>query len=562
MARKSRKHLYDNPEPPSAEIQTLFNAAGYVRLSGNDKRKGCDSIETQRNIIENYIASSPGIRLSEIYSDTDKTGTNFDRPGFLRMMADIESGKINCIIVKDLSRFGRNAIDGGYYLERVLPTLGVRFIAITDGYDSLDGDGGILIGLKNIIAESYALDIGRKCRSVNRQNIADGRFIGRLAPYGYMKSPDDCHKLIIDEETAPTVRQMFRWAYSGISTCEITRRLSDSGIQSPGHSNYTKGLNSDKMMGVKYWKYRTVRQILTNRVYVGDMVQGKSQKISGKKVETDSSKWICVHDTHEPIISTDMFNAVQEKLAHANELAKSIKTEPFSENIFLGKIFCGGCGFAMKRKRQNKDGIYWFRCESQTKYGKGACTVVSVKEAELVKELLVMLRKQAEVLLSGCATIEKSADPHKFEAKLTEINKGLDKDGRMLKSLFENLMTGLIDQNEFVRMKVAYEKEIESLSGQADEVRNRQYEVSKKIGKYKNMLDAFLHTMDNEKFTSEIIGALVSEIKVSPDKSFDVLLNFKDEYCTSRHYVPEHLRLHGGNRRRVDNGGLEVRHEG
>jgi len=292
------------------------------------------------------------------------------------------------------------------------------------------------------------------------------------------------------------------------------------------------------------------------------MVQGKTRSFNGRRIEVDRSEWVCIPGTHEAIVSVDVFEKIQENLAYAKDKAMSVKIEPFSENIFLGKIFCGGCGFSMKRKRQNKDGIYWYRCESQGKFGKNVCTVVSVKEAELLKELLVMLRKQAEVLLGGCAAIEKSAEPDKFEAKLKEINRGLDKDGRMLKSLFENMMTGLIDQNEFVRMKAAYEEKIESLSEQADEVRNRQYEVNADMGKYKNMLDAFLHTMDDERFTSEIIGALVSEIKVNPDKSFDVLLNFKDEYCTSRYYVPEHFRLHGGNRRSMDNGGLEVRHVG
>ncbi len=148
------------------------------------------------------------------------TGTNFERPGFQNMLKDAENGLINCIIVKDLTRFGRNAIDAGYYLERYLPALGVRFIDVTDSYDSLYSDGGIILPLKNLISEAYALDIGRKVRSVHEQNIADGRFVGRLAPYGYQKSPKDCHKLIIDEETAPIVRQIFAWAVEGVVNTE------------------------------------------------------------------------------------------------------------------------------------------------------------------------------------------------------------------------------------------------------------------------------------------------------------------------------------------------------
>lgn len=241
MARKSRKQpdlavaTSDSPE------RIFYNAAAYVRLSCDDTKKRGDSLETQRNIIENFVATTPDIRLTEVYTDNNTTGTNFDRPGFQRMLADAQSGRINCIIVKDLTRFGRNSIDSGYYIERVLPTLGVRFIAVTDFYDSQNDNGGLLLPIKNIISESYALDIGRKCRAVQRQNMRDGRYVGRLAPYGYTKSPDDCHKLIIDEETATVVRQIFELAAEGVGGNEIARRLSAAGIPSPSHRNHAKG---------------------------------------------------------------------------------------------------------------------------------------------------------------------------------------------------------------------------------------------------------------------------------------------------------------------------------
>ena len=199
MARKSRKQP-DVAVAPPVSIKIMYNAAVYVRLSADVKRKRSDSLETQKNIIENFIAASPDIQVAGFYSDNYSTGTNFDRPAFQKMLADVESGKINCIIVKDLTRFGRNAIDAGYYLEKYLPSLNVRFIAITDNYDSINGDGGIILPLKNVIAESYALDISRKCRAVQRQNIKDGRFVGRMAPYGLALDPKDCHKLIVDDE--------------------------------------------------------------------------------------------------------------------------------------------------------------------------------------------------------------------------------------------------------------------------------------------------------------------------------------------------------------------------
>ena len=411
MARKSRKNIDDTVITVEPDC-VYYNAAAYVRLSCDDTKKRGDSIETQRNIIENYVAASPDIRLVDIYSDMNATGTNFERPGFRRMLADAERRKINCIIVKDLTRFGRNAIDAGYYLEKYFPSIGVRFIAVTDSFDSLDGDGGILLPLKNIISESYALDIGRKCRAVQRQNIADGRFVGRLAPYGYRKASDDCRRLVIDEETASVVRNIFTWAHDGIGGNEIARRLSTEGIPSPSYHNHAKGFNkSEKLLGAAYWKSNTVKSILSDRVYVGDMVQGKTRKVNGKQINVDPSEWVCVPNTHAPIISRDIFDFVQESRSEKHERARVIRenANPYSMNVFKGKIICATCGHQMHRHKQAGHDYYWFRCESQWKYGKDACTVVSVKEDDLKTEILATLHKQAEAISGQYIAIEKAA---------------------------------------------------------------------------------------------------------------------------------------------------------
>jgi DNA invertase Pin-like site-specific DNA recombinase len=215
-----------------------------VRLSSDDRRKKGDSIATQKNIISHFITMNPDIKLHDFYVDNDKTGTNFERPAFQKMLADMENGKINCVIVKDLSRFGRNAIDTGYYIEKYLPSLNVRFISINDSFDTDESDGagnpcgGIVLPLKAVIAEAYALDLGNKVRSVHGQNIKEGRYVGGRSPYGYLKSPDDCHKLMIDPETAPVVRQIFDWAAQGVNHIEIARRLNDTHITPPSLYKY------------------------------------------------------------------------------------------------------------------------------------------------------------------------------------------------------------------------------------------------------------------------------------------------------------------------------------
>lgn len=436
--------------------------------------------------------------------------------------------------MKDLSRFGRNAIDAGYYLEKYLPTLGVRFIAVTDSYDSLDGDAGILLPLKNIISESYALDIGRKCRSVQRQNISEGRFVGRLAPYGYKKSPDDCHKLIIDEETAPIVRQIFEWACQGEAVMAIARRLSETGVQSPVRKNYAQGFNtSENLLGIAYWKASTIRKMLGNRVYVGDMVQGKTRSMNNKKSEVDSRDWVCVPNTHEPIISAEVFERVSALMAKTHEKTAAMETTPYTPHVLKGKVFCARCGYPMHRHKQGNHDYYWYRCQSQWKYGKDTCVQVSIKEVDLKTEILALLHRHAEAILGRFISFEKSAantGEKPLEAELREINGKLDKDGRMRQSLYENMVSGLITQDEFVKMKADYEAKIEALSRRADEIRGRKREIKEQVSEYHDLADAVSAAISNDNLTAEIIDRLVDKILVHPDKSFEVIFRFKDEF--------------------------------
>ncbi|GHU94492.1 hypothetical protein FACS1894208_05670 [Clostridia bacterium] len=367
MARKSRKQ----PIIETIPATIIYNAAAYVRLSADDRRKKGDSLETQRNIIENFVSLATDIRIVEVYEDNSKTGTNFDRPAFQKMLADAGNGKINCVICKDLSRFGRSSIDAGYYIEKYLPSLGVRFIAVTDDFDSNISDGGVMLALKNLLNESYALDIGRKCKAVQRQNINDGKFVGRMAPYGYKKAPNDCHKLIIDPQAATTVKQIFDWAASGIAISEITRKLNENGIDPPSHYKQKIGLlDHEKLIGTQYWERRTVVEILNDRVYVGDMVQGKTRKINHNQVNVPRSEWVIVEHTHEQVVDKSVFECVQQIRKNIAELIPE-RHRTSNKNIFAGKVKCAHCGLSMTRKRQ-KNGAYWFRCESQFRYVKSA----------------------------------------------------------------------------------------------------------------------------------------------------------------------------------------------
>ncbi len=281
MARKSRKN------PVVTPVRTVaFNTALYIRLSVEDGKGRSNSIENQQLILNDYLLDKPEFCVYDTYIDNGLTGTNFDRPSFKRMLTDIENKKVNCVIVKDLSRLGRNSIDTGYYVEQYFAQHKVRFIALNDMFDTADESNsrnGIILPLKNMVNEAYALDIGKKIKSAAHQAMLDGDYIGARAPFGYKKSPDDCHKLIIDEETAPTVRQIFKWFAEGDGLNTIVVRLNEMGVETSSVYK-SKTSERDKNYALNQnWTTFTVAHILDNPVYTGDMVQGKSKVIEHKQ---------------------------------------------------------------------------------------------------------------------------------------------------------------------------------------------------------------------------------------------------------------------------------------
>ena len=235
MARKSRKNTAQTPAVKTG--MKVWKAALYIRLSVEFNGQRGDSLETQKKIMESFAALHPDIQVSGIYTDNGITGRTFERAAFQQMLADVEAGKINCIIVKDLSRLGRSTIDTGYYIEKYFPVRQVRFIAVNDQYDSeADQNSGehIILPFKNMVNEAYAADISRKVRSQTRQSMKSGDYVGARPPYGYRKDPENCHKLIVNEETAPAVRDIFQWAADGVSLNRIATRLNEQGIITPG----------------------------------------------------------------------------------------------------------------------------------------------------------------------------------------------------------------------------------------------------------------------------------------------------------------------------------------
>lgn len=357
MARKSRKDAAALAAPKKAAMK-IWRAALYIRLSVEFNGKRGDSLETQRQIMEAYIALCPDIEIADIYTDNGTTGRTFEREAFQRMLADVEAGKINCIVVKDLSRLGRNTIDTGYYIEKYFPLHGVRFIAVNDQFDSEDSERSgnhLIVPLKNMINEAYAADISKKVRAQQNQAMRDGEFVGARPPYGYRKDPDNCHRLLVNEDTAPIVRQIFRWTLDGVALNVIVKRLNEGGVMTPGYYHASCGLFSydNKLAGSGKWQTWTVGKILADQVYTGDMVQGKHTNIGHKQVVTKPEDWIVVRNTHEPLVSREVFakaQAVREQMA--SKYTRTMKV-PYSENILRGRVFCAYCGKNLHRQRSH-----------------------------------------------------------------------------------------------------------------------------------------------------------------------------------------------------------------
>lgn len=366
----------------------LFDAAAYIRLSSEDgDKEESNSVVNQRNLLKEYIRNQDGIVIRDFYIDDGYSGTNFNRPAFQRMIADIDAGKINCVIVKDLSRFGRDYIDCGRYLERIFPEKNVRFIAITDAIDSLKKAYDMLLPIKNIFNEQYARDISQKVQTAVVTKQRAGQFIGAFTCYGYMKSPTDKNQLIIDEYAAEVVRRIFQMFVQGYCKQQIAKTLNKEGILCPSEYKRANGLrytNGRRLAATTYWSYTTIAKILQSEVYIGNMVQGTHrQKMRGKQRPVPKKDWIIVRGTHEPIIDLDVWDKTQKLIAHRT---RRMDCDKPSVNVFAGFLKCGDCGRAMTKAVWHlKDGTprYQLTCGTYRRNGREFCTPLERLNAEL-----------------------------------------------------------------------------------------------------------------------------------------------------------------------------------
>ena len=545
MARKSRKE--SGVQTRESFSKTIGYQVGfYLRLSDKEaKDRDSESIENQFALLKDFIKNKPDFRLISTFTDDGKTGTNFKRSGFEQMMDEVRSGRINCIIVKDLSRFGRNYLEAGHYIEHVFPFLNVRFIAVTDGFDTLTATPAqlsYLIPLKNIMNENYARDISKKERSAKKVLRKKGCFLGAYAMYGYEKTSDK-HVIGVDPEAAVHVKTIFDLCEKGYSDSAIAKYLNERKILCPARYKYEKGIvKNAKYANTSGWYPQTIAGILTSRVYIGDMVQGarRSKEIKGKKEVVPKSEWDIVSGTHEAIISKEQFDRVQEiRMDRHRQYEKMIQENRRlagkSENsgILKGKVFCGDCKRAMVRKhiKSCKD-KYRYVCDMHEKTGQ--CSRKFLPEQELFEMLGCLIRRQIEAACQVKEWLhsreqEEARELFRFEQTLRETEDKRNRLVQKMAALYQDWKEGILDQDEYLYMKKRYEEELTGCEGEREELMGRKQEYILAYTSENPALKAVSELPDDFLLSRELVDRLIERIEIYEGNRVRVSFKFQDE---------------------------------
>ena len=457
--------------------EKTYNVGIYCRLSNDDERDGESvSIENQKLLLQSYVRQM-GWNEIDVYIDDGYTGTNFNRPGVQRLIEDAKAKRINLILVKDLSRFGRNYIEIGQYTDYLFPSLGCRFIALNNGIDTESRNGSTdVMCFLNLFNEFYSRDTSKKVKAVKRACAESGKFMGTYPAYGYKRDPADKHHLVIDEDTAPIVRRIFSMRATGMGFTGIAAQLNEEGIPSPGMLYYQRRGKADPRRVNHKWAGETVKHLIRNEVYIGNMVQGKTGTVSYKNkklISKPEDEWIRVEGTHEPIISQDVWDTVQgidQKRVRKNAASDGIRS------VFTGLVYCAECGFKMRNHTEKftyKDGspgrYSSFICGNYARSGKSACTIHTIYENVLEQIVLEDIREKArfaahdpEMLAQHILRLkDKEAQSHRTscEQELKAVKTRLDELERLMQSLYEDKYSGTVPQSVFQTLIRKYETE-------------------------------------------------------------------------------------------------------
>ena len=544
----------------NANLNTeVYDADVYLRLSKEDgDKEESDSITNQRELILEFLKSKEDIRIHAIRVDDGYSGVNFERPAFRQMLEDIKTGKVNCVVTKDLSRFGRNHIEVGKYIEKIFPYLGVRFIAINDNYDSLTNDAqtnNIIIPFKNLINDAYCRDISIKIRSNLEVKRKKGDFVGPFAPYGYQKSEEDKNKLEIDEEAAEVVRSIFQMYLQGSNAYKIAEKLNKKNILTP--MDYKKENGSAFYTGFKknlksQWTHMHVLRILGNPVYTGTLVQGKettpNYKVK-KKVKRDQSKWSQVENAHEAIIPTVDFQNAQEQL----QMDTRTGTEKEKVYYLSGVVKCGDCGANMVRKTvpSGKRKFIYYVCGNH-KGNKNICSSHSINAEALEESVRKLLNHQIKNVTDLGRILDKLEDAQirkgelgKRNRQITKKKEEVEKYNHLRLDLYEDYKDELITKEEYLELKEIYEKRIQTAEQMLEAMEVEMAFLAEGEWSTCDWINEFKKYGYLESLSREVVVSLIGQILVYEKKEgeryprIEIHFKYADEFQASLSLLEE-----------------------
>ena len=565
MARKSRK-ITPAVEPvvEAAPLQ-IFPTAIYARLSveNSGKSENVDVIANQIEICKSYIADRPYLSLVDTYIDNGHTGTVFDRPEFNRLMNDIKSGRIKCLVVRDLSRFGRDYIETGTYLERIFPQIGLRFIAIKENYDNFDTDGSnesLMIPLQNMINALYSKDISRKVSTALKAQMEQGTFQKRNLPYGYRWNEEHTN-MVIDEETASYVRLIFQRKIEGCSMPMILDELDRLGAPNTELRKRQNGTRTGDGCSCKGWHKSTVYGILTNPHYVGDTVLGRSMVAIYKGIKShnvkDKDEWIVFPNTHQAIISREDFQKVQD-IMNAASVARQTKMQKSEEiratliNLFDGKIFCADCGkrmyFHRKKVDKRKDGGWYAFYECSTYVGRRYehCTAHYIRQDRLERDVLAAIQLQVKAALDYDKLLDKLRGSEgeknirdKQNALITSLKLKLSGVSKKRTRLYEDFAEGILDEEEYTFAKKSYDEQFADLSRRLDEAVQRRSKFNEAMSVDNKWITLMKSVSTATQLSQELVDESVEMVKIHEDGAVELVMKYGDIYALTIQSIKE-----------------------
>ena len=521
-----------------------WKAAVYLRLSSDDGDKAeSNSITNQKKLIKMFISKEKNIEVFDYYIDDGYSGTDFNRPDFGRLLKDMKNEKINTVIVKDLSRLGRNYIEVGHYIEEFFPLYNIRFIAINDNVDSFKdpkSTTNIIVPFKNLMNDEYARDISNKVRSVLNTKRLNGEFIGMSAPYGYLKDPKDKHKFIVDKTASKVVKKIFEMALNGKSKKQITEYLNKNNIEPPALYKINSSIaKCKKGKDMDIWKTRTIDKILQNQSYIGDLVQGRYKRVSHKIhkiVKINKENWIIVPNHHQALVSKEDFNEVQN-LIYSRDKRVGNNNE---YDIFSGHLKCADCGNTLTKKKAN--GIEYYYCSSYAR--KKECTKHSTSKKKLEDIVLKTLNAQIEMLFDIDNKIKEitnsdnvNYDYEILKNRIEQINNNIIKYEQVEKDLKEDYMSEIISKEEYQEYKVEYKDMLHKLRESKKQLEKNIDDVKNKTNQKNEWIDKFIKNRNLNKLSKQIIDKLIEYINIYENGDIKIDFKYQDEYIEAINFI-------------------------